>query len=878
MHHLTTEAVAELFGTNISRGISHQEVRKRLGRYGLNAIPEEKQISDLVLLLNQFKSPIVYLLVIAAGLSFFFSEHLDGLAILLVLMVNTLIGFYMEFRARRSMKALRDLSRIKAKVIREEKLQEVPAEEIVPGDILYLEAGDMVVADARIVSCSDLQMEEAALTGESLPVEKSEKSLSEDTPLAERSNMLFKGTFVNSGNGKAIVTATGMQTELGRIAGMIRMAREGITPLEKKLQGFSKVLIRITLGIIVLVFIATLLYGYKIANVLQTCIALAVATIPEGLPIVATLALANGMIKMARNHIIVKKLAAVETLGSTNIICTDKTGTLTQNKITVERFLTPECDVSPGNIPDIQVLNIIIKASALCNTAEVREKQHQLQEIGDPLETALLKFVQQEGQDVKDLRRRFPKIAEIPFSSEKRLMATAHIWEKNEGEAEVLVFAKGAPEELIHYCTGIYAKAGIGTFSEDDQKNWIEKAEKLSASGLRVIAFAYKHIEKLPKSLLEELSFLGLCGMADPLREGVAAAIRECQSAGIKVVMLTGDHEAVAKNIGLQLGLISSEDAPVISGSRMSDYEVLTDAERNDWKSVALFARVSPKQKFDLLKVLQEDKNIVAMTGDGINDAPALKKADIGIAMGKRGTQVAQEVSDMILKDDTFNSIVFAIREGRIIFKNIRKFVLFLLSCNLSELLIIASSAVLNLWFQLVPLQILFINLITDVLPALALGVGAGSASVMEQAPGDPQAQLVGFRHWISLLIYAIIMTVFSVGAVFFNDFVLSPESRNTLISNNILFFTLIITQLLHVYNMTEGEEHFFRSEVFTNRYVWYANGFCALLILFVYFIPPVRRVLHIYELSFFNWLTIIFFSLGASFVIHLFKKINVVL
>lgn len=855
LNHLQSDAV---------KGLSHAEAKNRLTSFGANKISAEKNKSAWIIFFSQFKSPIVWLLIVAAGLSFYFQEWLDGIAILIVILINAIIGFYMEFQAERSMNALKKLSAVPGKVLRNGQIQEINSEVIVPGDIVYFEAGDMIPADGRIIKSFQVQIDESALTGESLPVEKSVNAIPIDTTLAERCNMGYKGTFSTKGNGYMIVTSTGMNTELGKIAGMVHSADQSSTPLEKKLQDFSKKLIWITVGLVVIIFIAGLLDGQKFIEMLETSIALAVAAIPEGLPIVATMALAQGMLKMAKFNVIVKKLSAVETLGGTNVICTDKTGTLTQNKIEVSTIVT-----AANNTESLELINRI---AVLCNTAELQKSNGEIKEIGDPLETGLLKFAEKNSIDIEKYRREFQKIKEEPFSSETKIMSTLHLNSK-----ERIIYSKGASEELLKRCSHILDSNGIVELNNENRNHWIKKAEELAFSGLRVIAGAFKPNASEAQDLSQNLVFVGLYGMIDPPRAEVFDAIKECKTAGIKIVMITGDHPATAKNIALKLGIANNEEFKVMIGKEMHDFDLLTNEEKNNWIETSVFARVSPKQKLDLVTVFQERKNIVGMTGDGVNDAPALKKADIGIAMGLRGTQVSQEVADMVLKDDSFSSIVIAIKQGRIIFENIRKFVVFLLSCNLSELLVIATASVLNLHFQLFPLQILFINLITDVLPALALGITEGSDAVMNRPPRNINEPIIDKKKWISIFFYSVVIGAVSIGAVFFSHLTVhKTELWNPELCNNILFFTLVFSQLLHVLNMSDGTS-FFRSEVMKSKYVWGAIIISVIILLGLYAIEPVRTVLSIYMMSVSDWLIISGASILSLVIIQIGKKTKLV-
>lgn len=876
---LEADKLLTQLGADTTHGLSTTEAAARLESVGPNAISQSEQTPAWVIFLRQFKSPIVVLLVIAAGLSFAFQEWLDGIAILVVIFINAIIGFYMEFQAGRSMDALKKMVSISVKVLRDGSLTEINSEMLVPGDVIYLEAGDMTPADARLYNSAQMQVDEASLTGESVPVEKSPAVLPADTPLAEQSNLLFKGTFVTKGNGWAVVAGTGMNTELGKIAHLVGTSEQAATPLEKKLAGLSSRLIKITVGLVIAIFVVGVIGGKPIVEMLETAIALAVAAVPEGLPIVATLALAQGMLRLARHNVIVRKLSAVETLGGTTVICTDKTGTLTQNKMEVEALASPTRVWAKRNNEKALPADILPKAqydrllqiAILCNNADIAAQKGEFTEIGDPLETGLLKFALRQGEDIVSLRLQYPKISEMPFSSETKIMATLH--QTPEGN---VVFAKGAAETLLESCRFIVTADAYSPMSPESRASWLAEAEKMASLGLKVIAGAFKHDAQASESLDKNLVFAGLFGLIDPPREEVPEAIRQCREAGIEVVMVTGDHPATAKAIGRQLGIIDSNKAEVVLGKDMQDLEKLSATDKSRWSDTKIFARVSPKQKLDLVSVFQERKAIVGMTGDGVNDAPALKKADIGIAMGQRGTQVAQEVADMVLRDDSFASIVTAIRQGRIIFDNIRKFVVFLLSCNMSELLVIASVSLLFLHFQLKPLQILFINLITDVLPALALGVTAGSPGVMTHRPRNPDEPIIDRARWRRIIFYSIVLSADTIGAVYFSHFFIhAGDEWMVQRCNNILFFTLIFSQLFHVFNMGSIDAPFWRTEVVRNRYVWFAVGVCILIIVLLYQITPMRVALSVVPMSVADWAVSIGAGLLAMIIIRLGKHLK---
>ncbi|QJB37251.1 cation-transporting P-type ATPase [Chitinophaga oryzae] len=866
-------------------GLTSPEAARRLEIAGPNSIESIKRRGLLRILLNQFVSPFVLLLAIAAGLSFFFEEWLDGIAIVAVILINAVIGFFMEFQAERSMETLKKLTMVPVRALRDNRLTAIPSEQVVPGDIIFVEAGDMIAADARLFQAAQLQTDESALTGESLPVGKTTVALPRDIPLAERSNMLYKGTFVSKGNGYAVVVCTGMKTELGAIARLVQQAGQVATPLEKKLQVFSRKLIWVTVALAVSIFIAGLVNGQKLVEMLETSIALVVAAVPEGLPIVATLALAFGMLRMARHNIIVKKLSSVETLGGTNVICTDKTGTLTQNKITASFIQignsSSAIDLDPGSssvrwlgdssIADTPACRHIYRIAALCNTASYQHDSVPEKESGDPLEVGLLKLVYCAGITQETYNTQFPKVDEIPFSSDTKVMATLH----RNGQ-EFYIAAKGAVEALLFRCTTVLEADTIIPLTEERKKQWLMSAEKQAQSGLRVLAFAFRVSKEKETDFLHRLTLAGLIGFIDPPRPEVPAAIEECKSAGIKVVMITGDHPATARNIAMQLGLANESDA-VIHGSAMKPFDQLTNEDKELWLHAPVFARVSPEHKLNLVKLFQERKMIVGMTGDGVNDAPALKKADIGIAMGQRGTQVAQDVADMVLKDDAFSSIVVAIKQGRVIFDNIRKFVIFLLSCNLSELLLIAAASILNLHFRLFPLQILFINLVTDVLPALALGLTEAAPHIMQRRPYSSGTPVIDRKRWSAIFTYSVVIAGSSIGAVFVSHVLLhNQEKFNFELCNNILFYTLILSQILHVFNMSfERGLPFYRTAVFRNKYVWYAVGSCILITTLSYWVVPMRKVLQVSIYSWEDWSVVVFFPILSLVIIQVLKKIR---
>lgn len=867
-------------------GLDAEEVRRRRERYGANLLAELKPKSPWVILVSQFKSLMVLLLSVAAVVALAFREWLDGVAILVVLAINTVIGFLTEVRAVRSMEALRRLGSMSAKVRRGGELREVSAEELVPGDVVVVEGGDMLAADIRLLAASKLQVDESALTGESLPVDKQIEPIDAAAPIAECSNMLFRGTAVTRGSGEGVVVATGMATEIGRIAEMAAGAGERATPLEKRLDALGRKLIGVTVGIAVVVVVGGIVQGKGAFLMIETGIALAVATIPEGLPIVATIALARGMWRMARRNALINRLSAVETLGATRIICTDKTGTLTENRMTVtqvvtdagetrvkaQRFTRDGQAVEPGE----HALRAGLEAGVLCNNAEISEDG---EAVGDPMELALLVAGRDGGVDRAELAERLPRVREEAFDAEVKMMATYH-----EEGGEVRVAVKGAPEPVLGACTRILAADGERALTDDERQQWLDRNQQKAEEGLRVLAVAQKTVRSTEAAPYEALTFLALIGLLDPPREDVRQAIATCQHAGIEVVMITGDQPVTARNVALAVGLVDNAGEDVVQGSELKSPDQLHRDERERILAARIFARVSPEQKLDLVTLHQDAGNIVAMTGDGVNDAPALKQADIGVAMGQRGTQVAREAADMVLRDDAFASIVAAVEQGRVIFSNIRKFVLYLLSCNVSEVAIVGLGSLVAKQLPLLPLQILLLNFVTDVFPALALGVGEGDPKTMDRLPRDPKEPILTARHWHAVVFYGLLITGSVLGAFALARSWIAPEvvsraeeqvrlqygalgpeelaaRRQAFLERRavtISFLALAFGQLLHVFNMRDRRSTLVHNEVTRNRWVWGALVLCIGILIAVVHIPLLARVLRVTPLGVRGWTIVI--------------------
>jgi P-type Ca2+ transporter type 2C len=873
---LSIDEVLAIFQINIDIGLSKVEAEKRSKEYGLNVYISQKPKNPWLILLEQFKSPIVYLLIFGAVVSLFFKDNIEAAAILVVILVNAMIGFFMEMQARSSMKALKEMDIIKTKVLRDGKVQIIPAENLTLGDIVMLEAGDLIPGDGRLLVVNQLKCDESSLTGESLPTQKNTEKLPKDTVLGDLQNMVFKGSSVMNGTGKAIITSIAQHTELGKISSLVDQSTETASPLDKKLAVLSKTLIWVTLILTSIFAITGIIQGKDWVIIIKTSIVLAIAAFPEGLPIVSTVALANGMLLMAKRNAIVKKLSAVETLGSTNIILTDKTGTLTENKIYVETLAFPEENRKVSIESDTLVFKdgAIEKShinfeklrlvGALCNDASIK-KVGIKDLIGDPIDIALIQFANASDLKTDEIKIQYERISEIPFSSETKIMGTLH--KSKEG---FLVAAKGSVEDLLVKCTKIQIGDNVKDLDEDARKGILDSSEKMAADGLRVLAFSNREGKDLNKNdFLNELVFLGMIGFLDPPRLDIKAAIHSCKDAGIKVVMITGDHPLTALNIAKKVGLVDENEQNFIIGKDLPPMQSFT----KDWKkrilSTAIFARTTPQQKLEIAGVFQKAGNIVAMTGDGVNDTPALKKADVGIAMGLRGTQVAKETASIVLKDDSFKSIVAAVANGRAIFQNIRKFVVYLVSCNLSEIFIVTLLGFLAPAATLLPLQILFLNMVTDIFPALALGLGIGDKNVMKKPPIDAKKAIVDKKDWIKIGIYALIITFSVASAVIYCQEFITPDDK---IANNVAFITLAFAQLFHVFNMSAFDSKVFINDITKNKYVWLAVVICTGFMVLVFVSPKMRLVLDLDILPTKIWMLAILASLFPLVLIQLYK------
>ncbi|MFP4228721.1 MAG: cation-translocating P-type ATPase [Salinivenus sp.] len=838
----------EAFETG-EEGLDAADAQQRLDEGGPNQLREIDRRSLPEILWEQFKSLVVVLLVVAMAVSFVFGQVVEGLAIAAVLVINTAIGFFTEWRAVRSMEALQEIGQMTARVRRAGREQTLPAEELVPGDIVRLRAGDVVPADLRLLDADRLRVDESALTGESVPVDKAPAPVAADAPLAERTCMTYKGTAVVEGAGTGVVVGTGMDTELGAISAMVEAADTGDTPLEQKLDQLGRRLVWLTVAIAAGVIGAGLLAGRDLLLMIETGIALAVAAIPEGLPIVATVALAHGMWIMLRRNAYVRRLSAVETLGATTLICTDKTGTLTENRMAARRMVLADRTVDLEALPDPPPdrLSDAIDVGVLCNGAEWTADAPD-EHTGDPLEVALLKLGAAAGRPREQRLEEAPVARTVEFDRETKMMATYH-----EGNDGLLVAVKGAPEAVLEACDHVATSDGPEPLDAPAREQWTEESERLAQEGLRVLALAQKNVDDTEAPPYEQLGLLGLVALMDPPRTDVRPVIERCQDAGIRVVMVTGDHPETARAIAEAVGLEMNEYA-VEKGEDFTSIESLSDTDQTRLLQAAVFARVTPKQKLDLIDLYQASGQVVAMTGDGVNDAPALRSADIGVAMGTRGTDVAREAADMVLQDDAFSSIVAAVRQGRIIFDNIRKFVVYLLSGNVGEILAVGAAAGFGFPLPLLPLQILYLNVLNDVFPALALGVGRGTGEVMDRPPRDPEESVVTSYHWGLIGGYGVVIALTILGAFLA---ALQGLDMNVDQAVTVSFLTLSISRLLHVFNMRSPDSGLLNNEISRTPYVWGALALCLGLLLLAVYWPPLAAILSVVPPSLNGWLLI---------------------
>ena len=808
-YRLSTTQVLEKLDSSLT-GLTATAVKANYQKFGPNSLPEPKQKSRLLILIAQFKDVMIILLILAAVISFISGEHIDAIVILVIVVGNAWLGYSQEYGADQSVRMLQKMTSQSAIVIRDQVSKKVTASELVPGDIIHLSAGDMVPADARLLEINSLKTEEASLTGESEAIVKQIDELPKgDLMAASQTNMVFKGTIISNGSAKAIVTATGSQTEIGKIAGMLSVPAQK-TPLQKKLAVFSKQLVVVVIIICIVVFVFGIIRGEPILPMFLTALSLAVAALPEALPAVITIALATGAKRLVKQHALVRKLPAVETLGSVTYICSDKTGTLTQNIMSVEQIQYQ---------PDLQAM--LLNAMLLNNEVRHGEKDELL---GDPTETALVKYALKNKVEKSKALKLFPLIAQIPFDSERMRMGTLHSY-----KGKWILFVKGAPIKMV-------------AVLKQKNKDWLKQNEEWASTGLRVLFFAYKIFNVKPKHIDEklekELDFLGMVGMIDPPRTQVIEAMRQCKTAGIKTVMITGDQPLTAMAIAKRLGMVDENSKQLKTGAelhKLSEHEL-----KKQIHDTVIYARVSPEQKLRIVKELQANGEFVAMTGDGVNDSPSLKQADIGIAMGITGTDVSKQAADMILLDDNFATIVKAVKEGRRIFDNVRNFIIYVLSSNLAEILVIFTAPLLGFAIPLLPIHILWINLVTDGLPGLALVAEPAEKDVMQRKPRPTNENLFTKAVVIKVFTTGILMTL----AALYLQWWAIKNGYDVLTQQTIVFFGLCLLQLINAISVSAGRHLIIKTKIFANKTLWIIVALTLVLQCLVVYVPFFHIVL----------------------------------
>ncbi|MAE42915.1 ATPase [Candidatus Woesearchaeota archaeon] len=865
MHNKKIEDVFKELKTN-KEGLTEKQAEERLKKYGPNEIKQAKKISPIKIFLQQFNNILIYILIAAVIISIFLGEKEDAIVIGIIVIANAIIGFRIEYKAEKSIEALKKLASLKATVFREGKEKTVDAKLLVPGDIIKLQTGDKIPAGSRLIEITDLHTQEAALTGESLPVKKELKVLPEKTPLADRLNLVFSGTIVTNGKGKAIVVSTGMQSQMGKIASMIEEAGEEATPLQKKLAILGKRIGVVTLVIVLMVFVSGILKGEPLLEFFILAVALAVAAIPEGLPIVVTIGLSIGVQRMIKRHALIRKLPSVETLGSTNVICTDKTGTLTKNEMTVKKIY------ANGKIIDVSGSGYEKKGEFLFNNKKLNPKELQLllkigalnndaafdnkNVIGDPTEAALIVSAAKAGINKEILQKKYPRKAEILFTSERKRMTTMH-----NIDGENVAYVKGAPEVILSKCNSYYENGKVKKLTASKKKEILEVNKEFADNALRVLGFAFKTV--MDKSRAEKnLIFIGLQGMIDPPREEVKEAIKKCKLAGIKVVVITGDNEATAKAIAHAIGI----EGKSINGQELDKIRNL----EKQVEEIAIYARVNPEHKNKIIDALKKKGHTVAMTGDGVNDAPALKKADIGISMGITGTDVTKEASDMILTDDNFASIVNAVEEGRGIYDNIKKFVEYLLSSNLGEVLTIFIAIIIGLPLPLIAIMILWINLVTDGLPALALSVDPADPNIMEKKPRDKHERIISKPIIARMFIVGITMMIGTLAV-----FKLYDPDANLMYAQTMAFSTLMFYQMFNVLNCRSEFNSLFKIGLFTNMKLWGAILISILMQILVIH-SPLSAFFKTVPLTGIDWLYVVLVSSSVFIIVEIYKFVIV--
>ena len=843
------------------KGLSDNEVRNRKAIFGDNSLKEKKRKGILKVFFNQFKDLLVGILIVAGIISIITDNVESTLVIFIVILLNAILGTVQYFKAEQSLEALKSLTAAKCKVIRDGIKQEILSKDIVPGDILFLEAGDLIAADGRIIENHSLQVNESSLTGESLAVEKNAEVLSDDEiPLSDRKNMVFGGTLVTYGRAIAVVTSTGMNSELGKIANLMENTQAKETPLQKTLDKFSGKLAIIIITICIIVFVLEIYRDESILNALMFAVALAVAAIPEALSSIVTIVLALGTEKMAKENAIIKDLKAVEGLGAVSVICSDKTGTLTQNKMTVQKVYVDNKLIEGRELKkDNLAHRFLINNALLCNDSVTVEGK----EIGDPTEVALVNLGEELHLDELVIREKYQRISEIPFDSDRKLMSTVNIVNNKQ-----VLFTKGALDVLINKVNYVADSHGIRKLNDEERKEIISVNKQLSEQGLRILTFAYKELqdkEEITKEDENDYVFTGLISMIDPPRVESKDAVHKCIMAGIKPVMITGDHKVTAAAIAREIGIMGKDDIAVegLEIDKLNDEQL-----KEKVKNISVYARVSPEHKIRIVRAWQSSGEIVAMTGDGVNDAPALKQADIGVAMGITGTEVSKDAASVILTDDNFSTIVKAVENGRNIYNNIKNSIKFLLSGNLSAIIAVLYCAIINLPMPFAAVHLLFINLLTDSMPAIAIGMEKSNGNLLKEKPRGRNESILNKELLKIVAFEGIIISIFTIISFYGGNPNLNPKAASTM-----AFSTLCLARLFHGFNC-RGNQSIFKLGITTNIYSICAFFVGVLLLSTVLFIPPLKIVFNVVSLSGNQYLLLIFCAIMPTVIIQLLKII----
>jgi len=883
-HHLPTHEVVLLLETDLAKGLSSEETARRLERFGPNVLPKFRRHGPLIRFLFQFHHPLIYVLLAATVVTAFLGEWVDAGVIFGVVLVNAIVGFIQESRAEAALDALASMMKTEARVRRDGQTVRVPSEAIVPGDVVLLESGDKVPADLRLTRVRELRVDESALTGESVPVEKADQVLPPETVVADRKNMVFSGALVTYGQGTGVAVGTGVSTELGRIHQLIGEVTEIATPLTNKLASFSKVLTVAILGLAAVTFALGLWRGQAVTEVFMAAVALAVAAIPEGLPAAVTITLAIGVSRMAQQHAIIRKLPAVETLGSTTVICSDKTGTLTKNEMTVQAVLAGghSFDVEGAGYEPVgrilregqaiestarPALRECLIAGAFCNDAQYVERDGRWTIVGDPTEGALLVAAKKAGIDVNQLNEQFPRVDAIPFESERQYMATLH---QAEGGREAVIYLKGAVERTLRLCA--QALAEDGTEQALDAQAVLTRVETYAGRGLRVLALARKSVPAGMATLTDReveggLTFLGLQAMMDPPRPEAIAAIHACQTAGIAVKMITGDHALTARAIAKQIGLDGRKhhengELIAMTGQELAAIPQAQLAEVAD--RTAVFARVSPEQKLRLVEALQSRAHVVAMTGDGVNDAPALKQADIGVAMGRGGTEVAKEAADMVLTDDNFASIEAAVEEGRCVFDNLTKFIVWTLPTSMGEGLVLLTAIALGSVLPILPVQILWINMTTALALGLMLAFEPKEPGIMQRPPRNPGQPILTGLLIERIVLVSLLMLVGAYGVFLWEEQRTgSIEAARTAAVN-----VFVMVELFYLFNCRSLERSMFHLGVFSNVWIWGGVSAMVGLQLLLTYVPAMNHLFRTEPIDGLAWLLILATAIAVYLIV----------